>query len=481
MNSLIDPQQHLHFIGVGGIGMSALALILAKQGLSVSGSDQSTKINYQDLSNQGILIFKQQIAENINTICQGKNIKPIIIRSTAIPNNNPELKAAKKANLRILHRSDILADLIKQHKSIVVAGSHGKTTTSTIISTLLALTNNDPTIVIGGIVPHYGCNGHKGKSDLLVAEADESDGTLIKFKSDLGVITNLELDHTDHYKDLNDLIKTMQAFQTGCKRVLANYDCKNLREHIEATAWWSVKTSKGVDFAALPIELNGHHSIANIYENEKIIGQINLPITGLHNLSNTVAAIGACRMQGIVFEELQSYIPSLKAPKRRFDFRGIWQGRQIVDDYAHHPSEVLATISMAKNIIKTGISPFPKEPKRLFVVFQPHRYSRTKTFLQDFALSLGEADLILLAPIYSAGEKMIPQINNHALANEIKRLFPKMKIIIAKERKELTYLVKKHSLENDLILTMGAGDINNLWEQLITQRKHKQWTTYLAA
>lgn len=446
--------------------MSALALILAKRGYSVSGSDPKTNENTHRLKKEGITIFNKQTVSNIEEISRYPGAKPLIIISSAISQTNPEFKAALKANLVIWHRSDLLALLINSQESIAVAGTHGKTTTSTLITTLLALTDQDPTSIIGGIVPTYGSNAHAGNGPLLIAEADESDGTLVKFKANLGIITNLELDHTDHYSNINELINTIQKFAIGCKKVLANYDCSLLRKKIKPFAWWSIKTIKEVDFAAIPTALNGCETIAKFYEKEKLVGEINLPISGEHNLSNAIAAIAACRLNGLEFEKINGVISNLKPPDRRFHFRGDWNGRQVVDDYAHHPSEINATISIARLIIKTGKSNLPNKPKRIMVVFQPHRYSRTKQFMKEFAKAIVNGDIIILAPIYSAGETPIPNINNNTLKSELNSIDPNLIVKIAEDMDSVIELIKTYSLKDDLVLTMGAGDITKIWNKL---------------
>ena len=461
--------------------MSALALILVNRGHIVSGSDSRENTTVEHLRAQGVRVFRDQSAANIDAICSNVDLLPLVVISTAIPKSNPELKAAKLSQLKILHRSDLLAALIQAQPSIAVAGSHGKTTTSTLLTTLLATTDQDPTAVIGGVVPYYDSNGHAGKGRLLVAEADESDGSLIKFQATLGVITNLELDHTDHYANLDELINTMKRFGRGCRRLLANFDCPILKEHFDATAWWSVKTSAGVDFAALPICLNGDQTIADIYEQGKRMGQITLPMPGLHNLSNAMAAIAACRLEGLSFEDVQQGLADLQPPGRRFDFRGTWEGRQIVDDYAHHPSEVSATLAMARLIVTSGRSQLPSSPKRILAVFQPHRYSRTNEFLYEFARALGEADAVLLAPVYSAGENPIQGATSESLAKAIRIQHPNLPVAVAENFNQLTLLVQKHSLKGDLVLAMGAGNINNLWRQLTRLDNAKTCPPSLAA
>jgi len=466
---LVSPlrrQQPIHFIGIGGIGMSALALILAKRGYRVSGSEPKQSPILKQLSELGVCVYPEQVASTIESLTTGEAGAPQVVVSSAIPEENPELKAARTHGLTVLHRSDVLAALIAEQPSIAVAGSHGKTTTSTVITTLLATAGADPTAVIGGVVPCYGSNGHAGEGRLLVAEADESDGSLVKFEAALGVITNLELDHTDHYADLADLIATLKRFGEGCTRLLANHDDPILREHFQPAAWWSVSRAEGVDFAALPVALEGDRTEADFYEDGVLIGRISLPMPGLHNLSNATAALAACRLEGIPFAQLQEGLSQLRPPGRRFDFRGNWQGRQVVDDYAHHPSEVRATLDMAQLMVSSGRSPLPKAPERLLVVFQPHRFSRTQEFLGDFAQALSAADTVLLAPIYSAGEAPIAGVNSHTLGAALKGLIPDRAVLVADTMDQLTALVQEHSRAGDLVLAMGAGDVNSLWSRL---------------
>ena len=455
----------MHFIGVGGIGMSALAKIFVDRGHPVSGSDPRDTPTSRQLTQLGVTVVHEQTAATIETLLSDGR-RPIVVVSTAIPSSNPELSRAREAGLEIWHRSDLLAALIDQQASIAVAGSHGKTTTSTLITTLLMEAGEDPTAIIGGIVPCLGSNGHAGHGRLLVAEADESDGSLVKFRPQLGLITNLELDHTDHYSDLDDLISTMRRFASGCDQVLANRDCPILREHIQSDAWWSVTSADGVDFAALPLQLDGDRCHARFYERGEPVGDFMLPLPGLHNLSNAAGALAACRMEGVPFERLVNGLTALKPPGRRFDLRGTWEGRHIVDDYAHHPSEVKATLAMAQLMVSSGRSPLPSPPQRLLAVFQPHRYSRTQEFLESFASALQNCDSLLLAPVYSAGEEPLTGVCSQTLADRIQELKPDLEIAVADNLDHLTQLVRTRSRREDLVLAMGAGDVNGLWPRL---------------
>ena len=466
----LDRRQPLHFIGVGGIGMSAIAGILADRGFDVSGSDPRDNAVLQDLRSRGVRVFREQSASTIDAIRSGTSTAPLVVVSSAVPATNPELQAAQRAGLAIWHRSDVLAALIAGQNSISIAGSHGKTTTSTLVATLLHATNHDPTAVIGGVVPAFGSNGRNGGGALLVAEADESDGSLVKFQSWLGVITNLELDHTDHYSDLASLITTLQRFAKASQQLLANRDCPVLKEHFDAKYWWSIHDPNGVDFAAIAEELNGDSTVATFYENGAAVGQFTLPLPGLHNLSNAAAAMAACRLHGVSFAELRQAVEGLQAPGRRFDYRGTWHERQVVDDYAHHPSEVSATLAMARLMVSSGRSPLPEAPQRLLAVFQPHRYSRTAEFLDAFAEALSQADAVLLAPLYAAGEAPIPGISSESLAAAIQQRAPGLPVAASPDLEALADAVALHSQPGDLVLAMGAGDVNSLWSRL--QERH---------
>ncbi|WP_275040809.1 UDP-N-acetylmuramate--L-alanine ligase [Prochlorococcus sp. MIT 0601] len=459
-------------MGIGGIGMSAIAMVLRKKGFSISGSDLKQNNAIKELEKNGAQIFYNQQAENIHKLCDSTKTLPTIVVSTAIPKANLELLEAEKLGLSILHRSDVLASLISNQESILVAGSHGKTTTSTIISTLLKISQQDPTAIIGGIVPIFNSNYHIGKGKFLVAEADESDGTLTKFKGTIGIITNIELDHTDYYKNLDSLKDTMNIFSKNCNQTIANYDCKNLRDYKHCnTIWYSRKIIKGMHFSAIPICTNEKELIVDYYENEQFISKLKMPLPGLHNLSNTLAAISACRIAGLTFNDLKKNLQYIKSPKRRFEFKGLWKGRRIIDDYAHHPSEIDATISTARLVESNqndGITTFTK---KLVVIFQPHRYSRTKDLLNDFAISLGKADKVFLTQIYSAGEKKIKGIDTQKLARLIRKKYENIPVYSCDNFIELEKVLENKTSNDDMLIFMGAGDIDKFSEKLVNSNQ----------
>ena len=468
LDLVLDRDQPLHFVGVGGIGMSALAGILVERGFAVSGSDPKPSAVLSRLAERGARVFQEQSGATIHSLLGNGSQPPLVVLSSAVRDTNEEVAEARRQGLGLCHRSDVLAALINNQPSIAVAGSHGKTTTSTLIATLLEATGQDPTAVIGGIVPAFGSNGRQGSGRLLVAEADESDGSLVKFSPTLALLTNIELDHTDHYPNLQTLIDTLKRFSDGSGALLANRDCPILRKYFQADAWWSIQDPDHADYAALALQERGDGTTAAYYERGEQIGTLEVPLPGRHNLSNVTAALAACRREGVPFADLRRAIGNLKAPGRRFDCRGMWHQRIVVDDYAHHPSEVAATLAMARLMVESGRSPLPSQPQRLLAVFQPHRYSRTAQFLTEFAEALALADTVIVAPLYSAGEAPIEGVSSEALAAAVKAIAPSVPVRAAANLDQLTDQVAACSKPGDLVLAMGAGDVNSLWERLST-------------
>jgi UDP-N-acetylmuramate--alanine ligase len=290
----------------------------------------------------------------------------------------------------------------------------------------------------------------------------------VKFSPTLALLTNIELDHTDHYPNLQTLIDTLKRFSDGSGALLANRDCPILRKYFQADAWWSIQDPDHADYAALALQERGDGTTAAYYERGEQIGTLEVPLPGRHNLSNVTAALAACRREGVPFADLRRAIGNLKAPGRRFDCRGMWHQRIVVDDYAHHPSEVAATLAMARLMVESGRSPLPSQPQRLLAVFQPHRYSRTAQFLTEFAEALALADTVIVAPLYSAGEAPIEGVSSEALAAAVKAIAPSVPVRAAANLDQLTDQVAACSEPGDLVLAMGAGDVNSLWERLST-------------
>ena len=464
-----------HFIGIGGIGMSALAYILAKQELPVSGSDlRSTNIT-ERLASLGAHIFSRQDATNLeffldpsDRACQGlpaamvslnstqvlceeskkssskliaetQQALPQVICSTAINAGNLEYKAALDLGCPIFHRSDLLAALIQSRYSIAVAGTHGKTTTSSMIGYLLLKAGLDPTIVVGGEVKAWEGNARLGKSQYLVAEADESDGSLVKLAAEIGVITNIELDHPDHYKNLEQVVDTFKVFAQNCQTVVACIDCATVKENLQHKVSYSLNPDSGADYTVSDVEYRADGTIATVWEGKQQLGRLNLPVLGRHNLSNALAAVAVGRLLNLDFAVIARSLATFEGARRRYELRGEVNNIQFIDDYAHHPSEIQVTLAAAR------LQASPQN--RIVAIFQPHRYSRTLTFLSEFAQSFDHADLVIISDIYSAGEPNLGQINGEKLAEAIATHHP-----------QVTYQATLASISEFLVQTLRPGD-----------------------
>lgn len=444
--------------------MSGIALALLKKGLTISGSDIAKNDRLNEIKKSGGIVFHSQIPQNIELIKKKFNDKKIIIVvSSAINDENKELNYCIEHQLTIKHRSEILSLIMKSFKSIAVAGSHGKTSTSTLLTTLIDLSTNDTSSIVGGILPRYESNSIIKSSKYLVAEIDESDGTTCKYAPYLGIINNIDFDHCDYYSNIKELISSFYQFGSNSKILLTNNDCELTKEHIRADYTWSIRKENNVDFAMISKEYNPDYTIADYYEKGQAITRLRIPIPGIHNLSNITAAIAACRIIKIDINCILKNIQFLQLPKKRFDLRGEILGRKIIDDYAHHPNEIKATINLARLYMKRRNT----DINRLVVVFQPHRYSRIKKFLNEFIKELSKADYIIITNIFSAGEVKLNNINSQYIANKIYKINKNIKFINS------NYEIAENFLDitnkGDLILNMGAGDCHNLWSLLHTR------------
>lgn len=446
-----------HFIGIGGIGMSGLAYILAKRRFLVSGSDIRLNHITEKLQSVGAKIFSEQQASNLEQVPKS----PQIIWSTAISNHNSEYQAAIERGLPIFHRSDLLAALIKEYDSIAVSGTHGKTTTSSLIGYLLLKAGLDPSIIVGGEVKEWGGNARLGQGNLLVAEADESDGSLIKHIPKIGIITNIELDHLDHYQNIEQLIATFKIFARQCETLIGCIDCQIVKEEIKPEISYSLDPDSEADYIATEITYRGKYSQAQVWEKGKYLGIVNLQIPGKHNISNALGAIAVGRKLELNFETIAEAIANFTGAKRRFEVKGKYKGATLVDDYAHHPSEISATLKAARLQVETNSA------KRIIAIFQPHRYSRTEALLREFATAFAEADLVIITDIYGAGENNPKQITGAILADAVKENHDQ--VIYHDDLSTLAELLQTKLQQKDLALFLGAGNLNQVIPQLIAQ------------
>ncbi|KAI9131509.1 UDP-N-acetylmuramate--L-alanine ligase [Acaryochloris sp. CCMEE 5410] len=466
MQSAVDlGGRPIHFIGVGGIGMSALAHILLKRQLPISGSDARANHITQKLESQGAQIFSRQEASNIQQLCQASSTPPQVICSTAIHEDNPEYQAAVQAGCPIFHRSDVLAALMQEFsQSIAIAGTHGKTTTSSLVGYLLLQASLDPTIIVGGEVAAWGGNARTGESPYLVAEADESDGSLVKFFPHIGVITNIELDHPDHYTSLDQVVSIFQQFVDHCHTLIVSVDCPTIADRFLALATdqsmitYSLSSKASADYTVQNIDYSGQGTIVEVLERGESLGQLELPLLGEHNLSNALAAVAVGRYVGLEFSAIAKALQTFSGAKRRFEIYGEAQGICLIDDYAHHPSEIQVTLASAKLQAQAAASTYSQS--RVVAVFQPHRYSRAATFFQEFSQSFQDADLVVVTDIYSAGEANPGTINGKKLADAITANHSA--VTFQPTLTKVIDFLQGHLQSGDVVLFLGAGDLNRI-------------------
>lgn len=474
-----------HFIGVGGIGMSALAYVLAQRRFPVSGSDIRASHITERLQSVGAHIFTQQEASNLNVfqtlqvntgakipVAVGAGSKPSadmnfevngngrhrarllpqVVCSTAIAASNPEYQAALDKDCPIFHRSDVLAALIGEYRGIGVAGTHGKTTTSSLIGYVLLQAGLDPTIIVGGEVDAWDGNARLGQGDYLIAEVDESDGSLTKHFPKIGIVTNIELDHPDHYASLEEVVQIFKTFESHCETLIGCVDCDVVRNNLTPKITYSLDPEWVADYQAKRISYHANGSQVEVWERGQYLGTMKLNIPGDHNISNALAAVAVGRLVGLEFNIIAQAIAGFGGAKRRFECKGFCNGITFIDDYAHHPSELLATLNAARQKVDHG------KYTRVIAIFQPHRYSRTHTFLADFASAFKDADLVILTDIYSAGETNIHNIQGEDLAQAVSQHHPK--VIYQPSLTELTQFLPKILQSGDLALFLGAGNLN---------------------
>lgn len=358
----------------------------------------------------------------------------------------------------IFHRSDLLAALIAKHKGIAVAGTHGKTTTSSLIGYLLLKANLDPTIVVGGEVAAWEGNAHLGRGEYLVAEADESDGSLVKLSAQIGVITNIELDHPDHYSTLEQVVSIFDTFARNCQTVIGCIDCQTVKHSIQPDITYSLDLSTGADYVADQITHYASGTVATIWERSQRLGELRLPLLGSHNLSNALAAIAVGRLAGLEFATIADILSSFQGARRRFEQRGLHNGILFVDDYAHHPSEIRATLSAARIKADETRDEFPR--RRVIAVFQPHRYSRIAALLTEFSEAFSQADQVIVTDIYSAGEKNAYDISGYQLTEAIAKRHAS--VLYRASLAEVTQVLTQVLQPGDIVLFLTAGNLNQV-------------------
>ena len=441
-------EKRIHFIGLGGAGMSGIARIMLAKGINISGSDAKDSSVLSGLKTLGAQVFIGHAASNIGDA-------DILVVSSAIDQSNPEIIAANAKALVILTRAQALALLMSESKSVAVAGTHGKTTTTSMLTVALQQAGLDPSFAIGGMINRGGTNAHWGSGEIFIAEADESDGSFLAYKPFGAIVTNIELDHVDNFPDIESVNKIFVDFVNSIQPggfLVAGIDSPgvaHLLSQIERRDIEIITYGESADYSISHVSLQPTESHARITKLGKVLGEISLTIPGNHNVENATAALATAIKLGAPVADLLVGLNKFSGAKRRFENRGTVGGVTVVDDYGHHPTEVKVTLETAKRFAGSG---------RVIAIFQPHRYSRTAMFVDQFAEVLELADHTYLLEIYAASEAAMPGVSSILIANAMKSesvtFEPSMIDVVS-------YAVSE-AKPGDLIITLGAGDVNLL-------------------
>ena len=449
--------QHVHFVGVGGIGMSGIAEVLVNLGFRVSGSDLKRSSVTDRLQQMGVQFNEGHQPENVGD-------SQVVVRSTAVRDDNPEVIEAQRRSIPVIPRAEMLAELmrLKPH-SVAVAGSHGKTTTTSMVSTVLGNAGLDPTIVVGGVVGAFGSNAHLGTSDLMVVEADESDRTFLMLTPTIAVVTNIDREHMDYYHDMDDVRLCFRNFVNKVPFYGSSVLCLDdpnvqaIIPHIERRRM-TYGLSAQADVSAHGIRYNNQFgSTFTVWRGSDVVGEVSLQVPGIHNVYNSLAAIAVGFELDVPFDQIADALGSFTGAARRFQLRGHVDDVMVIEDYGHHPTEIRVTLAAAK--IGSG-------GRRIVVLFQPHRYTRTHDLMQEFARSFNNADTLFITDIYAASEDPIEGVTAEALTNAISRFGHKDARYVGK-LDDAAMALRDHVQPGDLVLTMGAGTVNRVADQLL--------------
>ncbi len=450
---MFATSQHAHFIGIGGIGMSGIAEILLNQNMKVSGSDLRRTPVTDRLAQLGAIIYEGHEPGHVAGAT-------VVVTSSAVALDNPEVVEARERKIPVIQRAEMLAELMRLKYGIAIAGMHGKTTTTSMVASVLGAGGLDPTVVVGGRVDAMGSNARLGTTQYLVAEADESDRSFLKLSPILAVVTNLDREHMDCYSDMEDVERSFLAFMdkvpfygavTAC---LDNPQLAAILPRVRRRVF-TYGAAQAADYRLQPLEPNGQSfSRFNVGTATVALGPFDLHVPGRHNVLNATAAVAIAHQLEVPSERIAEGLNNFRGVDRRFQLRGTVRGVAVVDDYGHHPTEIRATLAAAR---ECGY-------QRIHVVFQPHRYTRTADLMDEFSSAFTDADTVVVLPIYAASEKPIPNVTGELLAQRIEgpgvRFAPDFSAAIAR--------VKCEAHQGDLILTLGAGNVSHLAPQILS-------------
>ncbi|MBI5098101.1 MAG: UDP-N-acetylmuramate--L-alanine ligase [Nitrospirae bacterium] len=477
--------EKIHFVGIGGVGMSGIAEVLYNLGYKVSGSDLKESETTGRLRGQGINIAVGHKAENIKDA-------DVVVISSAVSSYNPEVEAARAFSIPVIPRAEMLAELARLKYAVLVAGAHGKTTTTSLVASVLGEGKFDPTVVIGGKLKGIGSNARLGQGEFLVAEADESDGSFLKLSPTIAVVTNIDREHLDFFKTIDEIKNAFLLFMNK----IPFYGLSILygdNEHIKELLpkmqrrFITYGLSDNLDLVAKNIKTDGLSTTFEAVLNGKSIGTFEVPLFGVHNVCNCLAAIAVANELEMSMDDIRKALRHFSGVQRRFEIKGMVSGIKIVDDYGHHPAEIMATLRAAKEAMRQGTEvrtkntdrvgaihelPLQKEGRgRLVVLFQPHRYTRTRDLFNEFCYSFTDADKVVLIDIYPAGERPIEGINSENLLKGIKNTGKDVEYI--KDRTDVLNRLKQELREGDTLLTLGAGDVWKIGEEFLKIKNAK--------
>ena len=445
---------YVHFVGIGGIGMSGIAEVLLNQGYKVSGSDLKASDITRRLQGMGATIFEGHRAENLVHA-------DVVVISSAVRKDNPEVVTARQRKIPVIPRAEMLAELMRLKYAVAVAGSHGKTTTTSMVATVLSAAGLDPTAVVGGKVNVLDSNARLGQSELMVVEADESDGSFLHLHPSITVVTNIDPEHMDHYGTLDNL---KDAFTAFCNRVpfyglnvlcLDNPNVQSLLPRLEKR-FVTYGSSHMADYRLEGIRLEGFTTRFEAFRRDEPLGEFRVRMVGAHNALNALAVIAVAEEMDIPLDVVRSALSEFGGVQRRFTVRGEAAGVTVVDDYGHHPTEVQATLAGARRAFG----------RRTVVAFQPHRYTRTHDLLKEFATSFNDADVVFVSSVYAAGEERIPGATGDVLAEAV-RAHGHRDVTFVEKRTDLAKALLPRLREGDIVLTLGAGDITQVGPELV--------------
>ncbi len=451
-----DKLKSVHFIGIGGISMSALAEVLLSDGVKVSGSDSKESKMVKKLESDGAIIYIGHKEENI-----GDNLD-LVVYTDAISDDNPEYLRAKRDNIPLIDRGNFLGQLMTQYEtSIAIAGTHGKTTTTSMLSAIIHASHLDPTILLGGELDCIGGNVRLGDDKVILTEACEYKGNILKFYATLGVVLNVEADHLDYYNNIEEIIETFKGFVEKIPAsgyALVNSDDQNALKALGGQTC-TVKT--------FGIENESDYRGSNITFNEAGVSffdltvdgrekfKVILNVTGLHNIYNAIAALATAHIAGIDMSEAVEKLTEYNGTHRRLEHKGFFRDIRVIDDYAHHPTEIKVTLKAIKNL----------NMKKVWCIFQPHTYTRTKSLLEEFSESFSDAGKVIITDIFAAREKDNGEIHSTDLVDKL--VSNGVDAIYIKEFADIKDFIEKNASKGDLVLTMGAGDVYTIGESLV--------------